>query len=443
MNHEQKVANIAEQIRRRPRASGPASIGKSAVSHFVPNPHDPKHADQKIDVRSLDQILELDVAARRCVVEPGVTFQDLVRATLPHRLVPKLVPELKTITVGGAIAGCSVESMSFRFGGFHDSCLAYEIVTGTGEVVRCSPSEEPLLFDMIHGSYGTLGILTRVEFDLVPAKPFVHVDYRRFSSFEAFHAEMMRLCEAQRYDFIDGIVHSKDNFVLCLGAFMDHVPWTSDYTGLKVFYKSTATRKDDYFTAYDYFFRYDTECHWLTRSLPVPGMETVPMRLLLGKVLLGSTNILNWSKRLRPLLRRQKSVDVVVDVFIPEPRVEEFYRWYEATLDYFPLWIVPYRVPKPYPWIHPEHAAANTSSYFIDCAVYGKRNDVPGVDYHKLLEDKTRELGGIKTLISTNQYDEATFWKIYDRANYDWVKKWTDPNGTFRGLYEKFHPKTS
>ncbi|MBI5534027.1 MAG: FAD-binding oxidoreductase [Deltaproteobacteria bacterium] len=440
MNHEEKVAAIAAQIRSRPRGSGPASLRKSAVSHFVPNPNDPKHGDRKIDVRALDQILELDIPARRCVVEPGVTFSDLVRATLAHRLVPKLVPELKTITVGGAIAGCSVESMSYRYGGFHDSCRSYELVTGTGEILRCSPGDNSLLFEMIHGSYGTLGILTRVEFDLIPAMPYVHMDYRRLRSFADFHSVMMKLCEEGRYDFIDGIIHGRDSFVLCLGQFTDRAPWTSDYKSLNIFYKSTATRRDDYPTTYDYFFRYDTECHWLTRSLPVPAMESLPMRLLLGKVLLGSTNILNWSRRLRPLLKHQKNVDVVVDVFIPEPRVKEFYGWYEATLDYFPLWIVPYRAPKVYPWIDEDHAKANSSAYFIDCAVYGKKNDVPGVDYHKLLEDKTRELGGIKTLISQNQYDEATFWKIYHRDNYDRAKRISDPDGMFRGLYEKFHP---
>ena len=34
------------------------------------------------------------------------------------------------------------------------------------------------------------------------------------------------------------------------------------------------------------------------------------------------------------------------------------------------------------------------------------------------LQDKTRELFGIKTLISKNTYDEATFWSIYNRPAY-------------------------
>src|SRR5438093_235376 len=32
--------------------------------------------------------------------------------------------------------------MSFRYGGFHDSCLEYEVITGGGEVLTCTPSNE-------------------------------------------------------------------------------------------------------------------------------------------------------------------------------------------------------------------------------------------------------------------------------------------------------------
>lgn len=39
-----------------------------------------------------------------------MTFVDLVAGTLEHVLVPVVVPELETITVGGAVSGCSIES---------------------------------------------------------------------------------------------------------------------------------------------------------------------------------------------------------------------------------------------------------------------------------------------------------------------------------------------
>jgi FAD/FMN-containing dehydrogenase len=438
--HSERIARVVENVRARAaNPDGPVSLGKSAVSHFVPNPNDPRHKDRKLDVRALREIISIDAEQRRCVAEPGVTFRDLVARTLEVGLVPKLVPELETITIGGAVSGCSVEGMSYKYGGFHDSCLEYEVVTATGEVLRCSREREPLLFDMLHGSYGTLGILTELTFELVPAKQHVRMEYRKATTFDAFEADLKAAMTDPGVDFVDAILHGPEELVLCVGRFADLPEGVkpSSYRFLDIFYKSTRTRTEDWLTTIDYFFRYDTECHWLTRNLPL--METKVARLLLGKLLLGSTNLITWSKRLRPILRLDKHPDVVVDVFIPDLRLREFFDWYKGAFDYWPLWIVPYRMAKPYPWISDVHAKRAGSDMFIDCAVYGKRNNVKGKDFSLMLEEKTYELGGIKTLISKNHYTREKFWEIYSRDRWEEVKRRTDPKGMFRDLYEKFN----
>jgi hypothetical protein len=71
--------------------------------------------------------------------------------------------------------------------------------------------------------------------------------------------------------------------------------------------------------------------------------------------------------------------------------------------------------------------------------VYGLPNGDPAVDRSEQLEEKTYELGGIKTLISRNHYTAERFWRIYDEPNYRAVKARLDPHGTFRDLYEKLH----
>ncbi len=436
LEHDRKVRAIAEHVREIADRGEPVHIHKGGVHHVVPLPGDPRFKSRPIDISSLNQILELDVAGRRCVAEPGVTFAEVARATLAHGLVPTVVPELEGITLGGAVAGCSVESMSYRHGGFHDSCLEYEVVTGDGAIEKLTPERDAEAFHMVHGSYGTLAILTRLTFRLVPAKPFVRMEYRTFDTFAAFDAEMRARIAAADFDFIDGIVHGPRKLVLCLGQFVDEAPKVSSYRWLDVFYKSTARLREDYLTTFDYLFRYDTECHWLTRT--VPPLEWKPVRFLVGKLFLGSENLITWSGRLAPLLGLKKRPDVVVDVFIPGKRFEEFYAWYEMDFDFWPLWIVPYRVPEPYPWIAPDHAARMDDTLMIDCAVYGKRNDRPELDYSQLLEEKTYELGGIKTLISRNHYSRERFWEIYDRDRYERVKKRLDPRGLFKNLFDKF-----
>jgi len=137
--HVQKMARVAEQLRQR-KSTAPLSRQKRVVSHQVPKVHDKKHTDEKINLLDFDEIIEIDPERRICIAEPGVPFCRVVDQTLPLGFVPIVVPELKTITIGGAVAGCSIESMSFVYGGFHDTCLEYEIITAKGDVLTCTPT---------------------------------------------------------------------------------------------------------------------------------------------------------------------------------------------------------------------------------------------------------------------------------------------------------------
>ena len=190
--HAETVRPIAEDLAARPPGR-PVSLRKNSPPHQVPKAKDTRRLDEKIDVGALDRILHIDVDRRICVAESGVTFVDLVEATLRHGLVPIVVPELETITLGGAVSGCSIESTSYKYGGFHDTCLAYEVITSEGEVLTCTPdNENALVFEMMHGSFGTLGVLSKLTFRLMPAKPFVKVRYERYDRLSDYLAAIRR-----------------------------------------------------------------------------------------------------------------------------------------------------------------------------------------------------------------------------------------------------------
>jgi FAD/FMN-containing dehydrogenase len=422
--HAEKVRRICAQLAAHPRGK-PVSLRKKAVAHQVPKARDLRRYDDKIDISDLDAILEIDQVRRRCVAEPGVTFVDLVDATLPLGLVPIVVPELKTITIGGAVSGCSLESMSFRHGGFHDTCLEYEVITGTGEVITCAP--DSLVFQMLHGSFGTLGVLSKLTFALVPAKPFVRLVHEKYTSLDAYQTAIARHAERDDLDFMDGIIHSPTSYVLCAGYFVDRAPYTSRYDWLRVYYQSTATRAEDYMTTRDYLFRYDR------------GVTNVRPRSFLGRLLFGkwisSTQMLRLGERLHWLLRTNKPT-VTLDVFVPFSKVPAFLSWYERELDFFPLWCVPYKRVRDYEWLDPKFYAQMTDGMFLDLAIYGMKQR--GDDnVHRMIELKLQELGGIKTLIAHNYYGEDEFWSIWNASNYAAVKAITDPDNVFRDLYTK------
>jgi len=426
--HAEKLSRVSEQLRRR-KSTAPLSRQKRVVSHQVPKVHDKKHTDEKVNLIDFDEIIEIDPERHICIAEPGVPFCKLVDRTLPMGFVPIVVPELKTITIGGAVAGCSIESMSYVYGGFHDTCLEYEIITAKGDVLTCTPdNEHSLIFQMMHGSFGTVGILSRLVFRLIPAKPFVHLRHEQHTSIDSYMASIWSHFESRDVDFMDGIIHSPSHLALCVGDFVDSAPYTNRYDWLKIYYQSTAKRREDYLKTPHYFYRYD---QGVTNVHP----KSFIGRLLLGKFF-GSSQILRLAEKFRWLLLSDDRPDVTVDTFIPFSRLKEFLEWYAKDFGHFPLWVVPYARVHDYEWLTESFWANLSDTLMIDIAIYGmkQRGDT---NYYRLMEEKLQELNGIKTLISYNYYQEDEFWQIFNRRNYEAVKAVTDPDNIFRNLYEK------
>lgn len=425
--HEEKVARVVQQILAH-KSTQPLSLRKKAVSHSVPNPRDKRYTDKKVDISDLNTILFIDPHQRTCVAEPGVTFYDLVTETLRYKLVPMVVPELKTITIGGAVAGCSIESMSYKYGGFHDSCLAYEIITAKGEVLLCSPTNEnSLLFHMVHGAFGTLGIISLLHFKLVPAQPFVHVIYKKYHQLEHYLEAIWHHYQQQDIDFMDGIIHSPTELVLSVGNFVEEAPYTHNYDWMGIYYLSTKERKEDYLTTRDYFFRYEK------------GVTNVYPQSFLGRLLFGrfinSTTVLRFVEKFHRFIPNSM-IPITIDTFIPFSQVRTFLDWYIREINHFPLWCVPYKRVHDYEWISPSFLGAIKDELFLDLAIYGMKKH-PEKNYYRMIEEKLLEIGGLKTLISNNFYSENEFWHIWNKENYLKVKAQTDPNNIFRDLYTK------
>jgi FAD/FMN-containing dehydrogenase len=425
--HEQKISRVIKQLQER-KGAEPVSFRKKAVSHEVPRLSDRRYSDGKIDLSALDEILLIDKEKRICVAEPGVTFAELINTTLKYGLVPAIVPELKTITIGGAVAGCSLESMSFKYGGFHDTCLEYEVITAKGEVLICAPdNENRLLFQMVHGTFGTLGILSKLIFRLIPAKPFVRVTYERYHDLGAYLTAIWQHYTDQDVDFMDGIIHSPESYVLNVADLIDKAPYTNRYDWMRVYYRSTAKLTEDYLRTPDYFFRYDR------------GVTNVTPGSFLGRLFLGkfmtSARTLALVNRFRRWIPPDK-IPLTVDVFIPFSKAGLFMEWYREKVNHFPLWCVPYKLAREYEWISRDFLNQVNDKLFLDLAIYGmkKKGDK---NIYRILEEKLMDIGGIKTLISGNYYTESEFWKIWNKDNYQKVKCNTDPDNIFRDLYTK------
>ena len=128
-------------------------------------------------------------AGRTADVQGMCTYERLVDATLPHGLMPLVVPQLRTITLGGAVTGLGIESTSFRHGMPHESVLEMDVFTGAGELVTARPDGEHAdLFAAFPNSQGSLGYATRLRIELQPIAARVALRNVRFTELDALIA---------------------------------------------------------------------------------------------------------------------------------------------------------------------------------------------------------------------------------------------------------------
>jgi FAD/FMN-containing dehydrogenase len=393
-------------------------------------------------VRDFDHVLAVDSAAGWVDAEGMVPYDALVDASLATGVMPAVVPQLKSITLGGAVAGVGIEATSFRHGLVHETVLELEVLTGTGEVVTARPDNEHA--DLFHGfanSYGTLGYALRVRAATRPAKHFVAVEHRRFGDAAAFFAALAQACGGDA-DFVDGVVFDAGTLVLSQGRFVDAAPYASDYTFERVYYRSLLEREHDWLSGHDYLWRWDTDWFWCSKNL---GAQLPWLRRLYGREHLNSrtyTRLMRLNSRigLTRLLDRLSGwhrESVIQDVDIPIERAPAFLSFFLREIGLLPVWICPIGAT---PWadrfpLFPRRAGLYVNFGFWD--VVRRREAHPPGHFNRLVEREVARLGGIKSLYSDSYYAADEFRATYGGDAYRRLKARYDPQGRLGDLYAK------
>ena len=317
-----------------------------------------KTQSKGLDVSGLTGVIAVDPDARTADVAGMCTYEDLVAATLPFGLSPLVVPQLKTITLGGAVTGLGIESASFRNGLPHESVLEMDILTGTGEVLTASRDLYPDLFRAFPNSYGTLGYSVRLKIELESVKPFVALKHLRFRSLADMVAAMDRIIETGGHDgtpvdYLDGVVFSADESYLTLG-FQTSAPGSvSDYTGQNIYYRSiqhSDDEKHDRLTIHDYLWRWDTDWFWCSRAFGAQNPRIRrwwPRRYRRSSFywkLVGYDQRFDIADRIEKRNGRPPRERVVQDIEVPIERTAEFLDWFLANVPIEPVWLCPLRL---------------------------------------------------------------------------------------------------
>ncbi|GAA4358015.1 FAD-binding oxidoreductase [Angustibacter luteus] len=445
-------------------ADQPVRLAKKTSNLFRPRE---RSARAGLDVSGLDHVFEIDPERRTAYVGGMTTYERLVDATLAHGLMPTVVPQLKTITLGGALTGLGIESSSWRAGLPHEAALSFDVLTGAGEIVRATPDgPDAELFRVFPNSYGTLGYAAAATIELTPVHPYVRLRHVRFTDLDALGAAIADLVrgaqdgraswDGEPVDFIDGSVFPTPpdadgpalEAFLTLGTWADNAPYTSDYTGQDVYYRSVRSRREDWLTVRDYLWRWDTDWFWCSRALGVQNPRIrrwVPKQYLRSDVyqrIIGLENRYHVKARMDARKGLPERERVVQDVEIPVERTADFLRWFIDTVPIEPIWLCPLRLSRPAPtadgtWplypLGPDSLYVNVGFWSTVPIAAGDQDG----DVNRRIEAKVAELDGHKSLYSDSYYEPEEFWQLYGRAEYEAAKRRYDPDERLLDLYDK------
>jgi FAD/FMN-containing dehydrogenases len=126
-----------------------------------------------LSLAQMNKIIELDEENLTVTIEPGVLLMDLVKAVAERDLMYPPDPGEKSATVGGNVMTNAGGMRAIKYGVTRDYVRGMEVVLPNGEVIFlggkvAKNSSGYSLKDLMIGSEGTLGIVTKLVLKLIP-----------------------------------------------------------------------------------------------------------------------------------------------------------------------------------------------------------------------------------------------------------------------------------
>ncbi|ATB32986.1 FAD-binding protein [Melittangium boletus] len=157
-----------------------------------------------IDMSALSTLHSID--ATSAWVDAGVQWLQLLNATVLQGKSPPTLTDYLELSIGGTLSVGGIGGQAFRSGLQVDNVLELEVVTGRGDLVRCSPTSHKMLFDSVRGGLGQFGIIVRARIRLVAVPSHARTYTALYNSLPAFLADQKSLTDDGRFDYVEGSV---------------------------------------------------------------------------------------------------------------------------------------------------------------------------------------------------------------------------------------------
>ncbi|AXK33097.1 FAD-binding protein [Streptomyces armeniacus] len=182
-----------------PRGQGHATNGQAQV------------ADGLVIETSTDALSGVGRPERGTVtVGAGARWSTVTKATLEHGLTPPVFTDYLELSVGGTVSVGGLGGQTHRHGAQADTVVELQVVTGAGELVRCSAVRHADLFDAVRAGLGQCAIVVGATLRLVTAPETVRHYLLPYADLAVFLADQRRLVEERRFAYVEGQVAADD-----------------------------------------------------------------------------------------------------------------------------------------------------------------------------------------------------------------------------------------
>jgi len=155
-----------------------------------------------IDMSSLNRIHA--ITPDHAIVDAGITWRNLLVKTLEQGLTPAVLTDFLGTTVGGTLSVGGFGGTTYLSGGQIDHAIELQVVTGKGELLTCSKTENSSLFNAALGGLGLCAIIVRATLRLHPAKQQARTHRLHYPDLPTMLQDLRFLVRAERFSHLRG-----------------------------------------------------------------------------------------------------------------------------------------------------------------------------------------------------------------------------------------------
>jgi len=167
----------------------------------------------------LNRIMAFDAERGRLIAEAGVTFDAIMRLSIPQGWFLPVTPGTRFITLGGAVANDVHGKNHHCAGTFGCHVVRFELRRSDGSRMLCSAEENPEWFRATIGGLGLTGLIEWVEVQLKPiVNSYIDSETIRYGDVDEFYA--LNEESVGKYEYLVAWVDTLSRRGLGRGLFM-------------------------------------------------------------------------------------------------------------------------------------------------------------------------------------------------------------------------------